>query len=496
MALELEPLPPEPPQTPAPRPAVLRALRRRAVATVRSVRVGSARTLSRSVAFSLGVHACVFALLWVIFSLWPREPLERTVSIRISLSDYAEATDPEAEAGGASPKAEAPEDGPQDVASAAPGLLFDDEKEALTVGAGASPAGAAFLGRIGGHEALLQAGGGDAATEGALRLALAWLARHQNPDGTWDAVSFRSRCTGPACVGIGGAPYVDATTALALLPFLGAGHTHREGPWRDTVKLALRAIVARQRPDGSCGGDSRRGYATAISTLALAEAYGLTRSPSLREPAQRAVDGLARTQSGAGGWRYEPGDDEADSSVTGWATVALAAARRADLVVQERTLLGCRAWFRGVRDADGNIGYTARGGGSVALLGVGAIAQILLGDDPDSPLLAPTFDRLERRSPRPPADDGDGAGEFGATDPLHWYYGGLATFQLGGGTWKFWNERLRAALLPTQVHDESDAHGSWPPMGGSGRNGGRIITTALCALSLEVYYRYPRATMR
>ena len=49
-----------------------------------------------------------------------------------------------------------------------------------TVGAGAAPAGSAFLGRTGGHERLLEAGGGDAATEGAVRMALAWLARHQS----------------------------------------------------------------------------------------------------------------------------------------------------------------------------------------------------------------------------------------------------------------------------------------------------------------------------
>ncbi|MCE9636248.1 MAG: hypothetical protein K8T90_11150 [Planctomycetes bacterium] len=506
MGLEFEPLPPEPPPLDGAARPPLRGSQLRGTARIQarraffgyrvSFRPGSAASVARSVLASILAHAALFGLLWAIWLLRPSPMVEREVTYRISLTQFVEAADPEAEAGGTSPTAEAPQDGDQAAKGDTPGLLLDESLDATTVGAGAAPAGSVFLGRTGGKERLLEAGGGDAASEGALRMALAWLARHQNDDGTWSAVAFGRRCTGPVCDGVGEADYAEAATALALLPLLGAGHSHRDGPWKDTVRRGLVALVAKQRADGSFGGDEKRGYSTAIAALALADAYGLTAAPSLRGPAQRAVDHLVRTQSRNGGWRYFPGDGANDSSVTGWATTALCVARKSGLDVPPETLDACRAWFAGVRSDEGEFGYVARGGGSASLLGVGAFTDILLGADPASPRLAPTIDRLERRLPRPARDENDNAAEYGVADPIHWYYGALATFQRGGGTWRVWNERLRESVLSTQVHDATDARGSWPPMGATGRHGGRVVTTALCAMSLEVYYRYPRATLR
>jgi hypothetical protein len=89
--------------------------------------------------------------------------------------------------------------------------------------------------------------------------------------------------------------------------------------------------------------------------------------------------------------------------------------------------------------------------------------------------------------------DADGASVYGVTDPIHWYYGGMAAFQRGGGTWKMWNDRLRPLLLEHQEKRGCLA-GSWPPVGETGVKGGRVVVTALATLALEVYYRYPRAT--
>jgi hypothetical protein len=87
-------------------------------------------------------------------------------------------------------------------------------------------------------------------------------------------------------------------------------------------------------------------------------------------------------------------------------------------------------------------------------------------------------------------------------DYYYWYYGALAAFQLGGETWERWNASLRDAILPLQERSaaggrRSHAHGSWPPYGPRwgkwGRMGGRVYTTALSVLTLEVYYRHPPA---
>jgi hypothetical protein len=94
--------------------------------------------------------------------------------------------------------------------------------------------------------------GSSAESEQAVELALAWLAEHQFPAGGW---SFdhrlgpcRGRCSNP---GKELAKAVNAATAMALLPFIGHGNTHRAGPYRQNVSAGLEVLVARIRGDGS-----------------------------------------------------------------------------------------------------------------------------------------------------------------------------------------------------------------------------------------------------
>ena len=59
--------------------------------------------------------------------------------------------------------------------------------------------------------------------------------------------------------------------------------------------------------------------------------------------------------------------------------------------------------------------------------------------------------------------------------------------------WSRWNEALRGAVLKTQSNS-GDERGSWDPVGPWGYAGGRIYATAMMALCLESYYRYPRVS--
>ena len=72
-----------------------------------------------------------------------------------------------------------------------------------------------------------------------------------------------------------------------------------------------------------------------------------------------------------------------------------------------------------------------------------------------------------------------------------WYYCTYALFQAGGKPWKTWNKALKKALGTSQ-HDRGRSKGSWDPAGPWGFVGGRVYSTALMALTLEVYWRYPR----
>ena len=71
-----------------------------------------------------------------------------------------------------------------------------------------------------------------------------------------------------------------------------------------------------------------------------------------------------------------------------------------------------------------------------------------------------------------------------------WYYGSLALFRHGGSPWDSWNQRLQDTLLPAQEGD-----GSWAPISAYAdyardNHSDRSYTTAMCVLTLEVYYRY------
>ena len=77
-------------------------------------------------------------------------------------------------------------------------------------------------------------------------------------------------------------------------------------------------------------------------------------------------------------------------------------------------------------------------------------------------------------------------------DVYAWYYETYALFQVGGRPWKTWNTALKRTLTKSQVKKRGCAQGSWDPIGVWGYSGGRVYSTALTALTLEVYWRYPR----
>ena len=81
--------------------------------------------------------------------------------------------------------------------------------------------------------------------------ALAWLVRHQSPDGSWDGDAFGDRCLdrGDVCPGPGHAVHDVGLTSLAVLALQGAGNTALEGPHHEAVRRALLWLTEQQDPD-------------------------------------------------------------------------------------------------------------------------------------------------------------------------------------------------------------------------------------------------------
>jgi hypothetical protein len=71
----------------------------------------------------------------------------------------------------------------------------------------------------------------------------------------------------------------------------------------------------------------------------------------------------------------------------------------------------------------------------------------------------------------------------------YWYYATLAHFLAGGEHWDWWNPRIRDLLVGHQRRTGC-ARGSWDPVALWAEDVGRIYSTALNVLTLEIYYRY------
>ena len=82
-------------------------------------------------------------------------------------------------------------------------------------------------------------------------------------------------------------------------------------------------------------------YSHGFGTLFLAEAYGMTHRPEIREKLQKAVRLIIDCQNVEGGWRYQPKRLDADLSVTICQINALRAARNAGLYVPKETVEAC-----------------------------------------------------------------------------------------------------------------------------------------------------------
>ncbi len=345
---------------------------------------------------------------------------------------------------------------------------------------------------------------------GPTLLALDWLARHQDEDGKWDADGFMSRCKGRKCTGPGNPVHDVGLTGLALLALLGDGNTLRVGKYKENVRKGILWLKDQQDDEGLIGekvGQSFM-YSHIIAATAMCEAYGLSRFRLLRRPVQKAIDYISNARNPYKAWRYYPRSGDNDSSVTGWAVIALASAKsfkEMGLKVSEDDFKGAIAWYDEMTDPNtGRVGYITRGSlparprewmdefpaaKSESITAVALLARFFAGQDPRRDPVMIRHARLIAGKP-PVWNTRDGS-----IDMYYWYYGSYALFQMGGSFWRNWNKRLKSAVVDSQIRGKGCARGSWDPAGVWGREGGRVYSTALMALCLEVYYRYSRLVM-
>ena len=360
---------------------------------------------------------------------------------------------------------------------------------ALSVGnKGTAPTPAMYADRVGARRtAAAAARGGTQDTERAVQSALSWLAASQSGDGRWNAArhggGVERSLQGHYRQGAG-AKSDHGVTGLALLALLGAGNTHLEGTHADAVSRGIRFLVERQRDNGSLAGDAEffaSLYCHGMATIALAETCAMTGDTSLRRALDRAIHYTLSMQSPAtGGWRYAAGD-RGDTSQLGWQVMALASSRHAGIEGLERAESQARVFLQSVSSghAGGLAAYRAGERSSLAMTAEALVCRLFLGMPPDHPAVAEAVEMLGQSLP-----------ESASPNAYTWYYATLASFHAGGPQWERWNQRLQAAILPLQRRESTDLDGSWDPDPVWGSHGGRVYSTAMAAMTLEVYYRH------
>ncbi len=333
--------------------------------------------------------------------------------------------------------------------------------------------------------------GGNDASEAAVARALKWFAAHQNPDGSWN---FDHR-TGP-CQGRCGDPGSlnecrTGATAMALLPFLGAGQTHRVGKYKENVNRGLYFLTSQMKVKNQGGlqaGDLAQGggnmYSHGLAAIALCEAYAMTQDKGLMAPAQLSLNHIVYAQDPVGGgWRYTP-RQAGDTSVVGWQLMALKSGHMAYLVVPPGTIQGSMKFLDSVQAESGaKYGYTGPGGGN-ATTAVGLLCRMYLGWKKDHPALQRGAEFLSTTGPSP----GNMYFNYYATQVLRQY--GADEVGEPHALWEKWNTKMRDQLVNSQ---DKNGHqeGSWIMKGDHGSNsGGRVYCTSMATMILEVYYRH------
>ena len=337
------------------------------------------------------------------------------------------------------------------------------------MGAGLEGSGAAERSR------LVREAGGTEGSEAAVKRALLWLKRHQNNDGSWSFFHLAGQCP---CPGHGEMAQARiGATAMALLPFLGAGNTHREGNYQKEVNSGLYFLLSQQQSNGALWEQEGNMYSHGMASIVLCEAYAMTKDNALRKPAQASLDFIAWAQDPiGGGWRYNPRIEPGDTSVVGWQLMALKSGHMAGLYVNPQTIAGAIKFLNSVQSDGGSAyGYMAPGkaNGTTA---IGLLCRMYLGWKHENPALIRGVQRLSKSGP----SDVNLYFNYYATQVMRHYE---------GNPWEKWNKKMRDSLVQEQAKS-GHTEGSWYMGREYTDKGGRLYCTAMATMILEVYYRH------
>ena len=319
--------------------------------------------------------------------------------------------------------------------------------------------------------------GGSKVGQDALLKALWWLAKVQNPDGSW------------------GTKHKGGLTGLALLTFLAHGETQTSKHFGKTVKTAIQWLMK----DPMTKKGKHESYDHAIKTYALSEAFAMTGVSMIEAKMNEGIRIIVDNQheGGAFDYGYSKNQSRQDVSLSGWNFQALKAAYGAGCEEKglQEAIYKAIEWLKGCSDADVSFNYVVKDNDfdgakkerQPSMRAVGALCLQLFGEG--------HYKGLQDEIKKIATDDiqkidWQQAPEFSL---YGWYYATQTMFQHGGTYWKSWNRKFQKTLTENQ---SKEGYWDYPNLhrGVAGHfsnvTGERIYATTLCGLMLTVYYRY------
>ena len=329
----------------------------------------------------------------------------------------------------------------------------------------------------------MRAAAADSRAAYAIIQGLWWLARHQDSDGKWDASAYTAHCAKERlCKDINLTPTLsnEGVTAAALLAMLGDGNTPSRGKFRQSVARGLEWLQGRQQANGGAIGVESPGdrhflLAHAMATAALAEAYGMTGDPRYRIGAQKAVEFLAARDTAP------PDAANIGGEAAALATARMVALNAADVarldvprqaIEQTAAALAKAATYPATAYA-----APAPDASSSSHVSPAMLALMAPGSETNRALLLGEVGRLHSEPP-----------DWKKNGQIHWLLGSVIMKKADADAYRHWYQALQQTLIRNQ-RESGHAIGSWVPKDSGSQLGGRVFSTALSILALEIPYR-------
>lgn len=334
----------------------------------------------------------------------------------------------------------------------------------------------------------------DAEVTAAVDRGLAYLQQTQARDGSWEQLVGYKLNSDYETVDSRPLPHVGVT-ALCGIAFLAGGHLPDRGKYGETITRALDHVLSCSQDNGQIAENGTRMYSHAFATLFLAEIYGMSNNPRVKQVLQRSVNLIVDSQNAEGGWRYQAFARESDMSITVCQVLALRSARNVGIAVPVSNIrnaqnyvyrsavrsnerAGRRRGFGGYGDDGGSFRYQLKPQTRATFpLTAAGVTTLYASGEYDSPIIKDALDYLDRELFS--FNDQNSHGHY------FFYYGHYYAVQAyyitGGSQWRRYFTEVKGRLLSMQRPD-----GSWPNDVGPGPAFG----TAVASLILQIPLQY------